>query len=374
MVSSKVSFQEAKAAVELHGSNRKAAAALGVGETTVRRALARGPGSEPEEDLVLDPGHHLVRRSRYRRTAEGGEWLISEKVGPSDPASIRELFEDMAKELVTALAPSMPPVTRRVDNVLNLYTITDFHFGALALKREGGADWNMKVALETLKRVYGQMLRQAPDAETAVIAQLGDFLHFDGFDAVTPTNKHLLDASTTYTEMSRVAVHALVWMIQEALKKHNHVHVICAEGNHDIASSQMMRTWLKVLFEDEPRVTIEDSDLPYYAFQWGKTGLVFHHGHLCKPEKLAQVAAATFREMWGQCPFMYGHMGDKHHFLQGRDENGMLVTQHATLAARDRYASRHAWFAMRAAYCHSYTKEYGEAGYLRVTPEMVGLS
>ena len=372
MVSSKVSFQEAKAAVELHGSNRKAAAALGVGETTVRRALARGPGSEPEEDLVLDPGHHLVRRSRYRRTAEGGEWLISEKVGPSDPASIRELFEDMAKELTLALDPVPVPKAATNSQLLNLYVVSDFHFGALALKREGGADWNMKIALETLKRVYGEMLLRSPDAEVGVVCQLGDFLHFDGFDAVTPTSKHLLDASTTYSEMSRVAVHALVWMIRETLKKHQKVHVICAEGNHDIASSQMMRVWLNVLFGDDPRVMIDDSDVPYYAYEWGKTGLFFHHGHLCKPEKLASVAAAMFREMWGRCPHMVAHCGDKHHFLRGKDDNGMMVIQHPTLAAKDRYSSRHAWFSERAAYSYTYTKDHGEAGYVRVTPEMVG--
>lgn len=372
MISPKVSFQDATAAVELHGSNRQAAKALGVGETTIRRALARGPDGN-EDETVLDDGHQLVRRSRYRRTAEGGEWLITEKAGASDPITIRKLFADMAKEFTFALAPV--PVHRRDTNaeLLNVYTITDFHFGALALEREGGADWNMKVALETLKRVYAAMLDQAPAADTAVVAQLGDFLHFDSLLPLTPTSGHVLDASTTYNEMSRVATHAMVWLIQEALKKHKHVHVICAEGNHDIVSSKMMQTWLGVLFADDPRVTIDESDAPYYAYQWGKTGLVWHHGHLCKPEKLPSIAAAMFRTMWGECPFMYGHMGDKHHFLQGKDDSGMLVTQHATLAARDRYTSRHGWFSMRAAYCHSYTKQHGEAGYVRVTPEMVGL-
>ena len=120
------------------------------------------------------------------------------------------------------------------------------------------------------------------------------------------------------------------------------------------------------------RVTIEQSQTPYYAFEWGKTGLVWHHGHLTRPEKLPSVAAAMFREMWGRCPKMYGHMGDRHHFLKGKDENGMTVLQHPTLTARDSYTSRHAWFSERAAMVHTYSKQWGEVGHLLVTPEMVG--
>jgi hypothetical protein len=53
------------------------------------------------------------------------------------------------------------------------------------------------------------------------------------------------------------------------LAKHKNVHVILAEGNHDMASSVWLRTMFKALYENEPRITVDDSALPYYAHEFG---------------------------------------------------------------------------------------------------------
>jgi hypothetical protein len=369
MISSKVSFQDAFDAVQKFGSRRAAAKELGVDEKTVRRALKR----VTENPDITDPDHQIVRRSRLQKTPDGIEWVITERAKGQNPNTVRDIYKAIADEYLRPLplieAPAAP---LSGDDLLNVYTITDFHLGAMALKREGGADWDMDIAEKTLRRVYRAMLDQAPNTHTCVVAQLGDLLHWDGLAALTPTSGHLLDASTRFPELCRVAGKLMVWLVREALKKHQHVHVLAAEGNHDLASSAWLRTLLGLMFEDNPRVTVDESQVPYYAYEWGKTGLVWHHGHLTRPEKLASVAASMFREMWGRCPHMYGHMGDKHHFQKGKDDNGMTVLQHTTLTARDSYTSRHGWFSERAASAYTYSKQWGEVGFVRVTPDMVG--
>src|SRR3546814_4664397 len=94
-----------------------------------------------------------------------------------------------------------------------------------------------------------------------------------------------------------------------------------------------------MLYENDPRVTVDTSALPYYAHQHGKTMLAWHHGHLKKIEGLAGLFAAQFPKMWGDCDYRYGHAGHQHH-RKVIEQNGMMVTQHPTLAARDSHADR----------------------------------
>jgi len=124
------------------------------------------------------------------------------------------------------------------------------------------------------------------------------------------------------------------------------------------------------LYENEPRVQVIQSESPYYAHQHGETMLVWHHGHLKKPDALPLYAAAEFAPMWGATKKRYGHLGDKHH-LQEREHSGMIVIQHPTLAARDAYASRHGWHALRSARSITYHETYGEVGRVTVGPEML---
>ena len=73
--------------------------------------------------------------------------------------------------------------------------------------------------------------------------------------------------------------------------------------------------------------------------------------------------------MWGQTKYRYAHCGHLHHQLV-KEDFGMTVTQHRTLAARDAYASRDGWFAERKASLTTYHKEFGEVGNIHLTPEM----
>jgi hypothetical protein len=155
-----------------------------------------------------------------------------------------------------------------------------------------------------------------------------------------------------------------------ALKKHSRVHVILAEGNHDLASSVWLRQMFAALYDQEPRVTVNDSELPFYAFQWGETMIGVHHGHKIKNEQLPLLFAAQFPKMWGETRKREIHCGHRHH----RDEkeyNGATVIQHPTIAARDAYAARGGWIADRSVQAITYHRQYGQVGRVSVCPEML---
>jgi hypothetical protein len=190
-----------------------------------------------------------------------------------------EAIKEAAAELAEKV-PRLPPLAApalAIDSLATVYTITDAHVGMLAWREETGEDWDLKIAENTLRGCYESLVSSAPASGLGVVAQLGDFLHQDGLGAVTPTSGHLLDADGRFTKVVRIAVRILRRMVDVALMKHATVLVLMKEGNHDIASSVWLRTLFAALYENEPRVKVVDSPLPYYAYQHGQTMLAWHH-------------------------------------------------------------------------------------------------
>ena len=240
----------------------------------------------------------------------------------------------------------------------------------LAWHKEGGADWDLEIAERTLTGAFDRLVESSPPARTCVVAQLGDFLHSDGLLPVTPTSNHILDQDGRFSKVVQAAVRVLRRVIRTALDHHETVHVLMAEGNHDMASSVWLRVMFKALYENEPRVQMIDGELPFYAMQHGQTMLAWHHGHLKKNDALPLLFAAQYPRMWGDTTKRYCHTGHRHH-VEEKEHSGMTVLQHSTLAARDAYAARGGWHSERQATSITYHSRWGQVARHTVTPEML---
>lgn len=296
------------------------------------------------------------------------QWVKTDEDRAQQDALMRASIAAMAEKIPREKARPAPKYTHA--DLLNCYVLTDYHLGMLAWGEETGADWDTAIAEQMLVDWFAAVIAQSPDAETGVFAQLGDFLHWDGMDAVTPASKHLLDADTRFQKLVRVAIRVIRRVIGMLLGKHQWVRIICAEGNHDPASSIWLREWLAAAFEGEPRVTVDTSPDPYYCVEHGDTALFFHHGHKRKPANVDTVFAAKFREVFGRTKHAYAHLGHLHHVDQ-RETNLMVVEQHQTLAAPDAYAARGGWMSGRSASVITYSRRFGEVGRVRVSSRML---
>lgn len=334
--------------------------------------IAALKGYSPDHQMVhpVAPGF-LVKGVSTLYNDEGGvsaQWVKT----TADQEAQRQMVEAAARAFATKIPRERPrpAPARTVADLCNVYVLTDYHLGMLAWGEETGTDWDTTIAEAMLVDWFAAAIAQAPASELAVFAQLGDFLHWDGMDAVTPASKHLLDADTRFQKLVRVAIRAIRRVIGMLLAKHQRVHVLMAEGNHDPASSIWLREWLAASFEDEPRVTVDTSPDPYYCVEHGKTALFFHHGHKRKPTNIDTVFAAKFREVFGRTQHAYAHMGHLHH-IDVKETNLMVVEQHRTLAAPDAYASRGGWMSGRDAVVVTYSKEHGEVGRCRISSKML---
>lgn len=361
-----------------HGSQRKAAAALGLHPKTVQAAIkscekkAALQGYSPAHDMTRTvPDGFAVKGVSTYYDEEGkprGQWVKSRADDTRREQLIREAFAAMADEL-PRVAKSSPP-DRTSEHLCNLYTMTDCHMGMLAWHKETGADWDVRIAESVLTGCFEHMVLASPKAKVGVVCQLGDFLHSDGLTPVTPTSGHVLDQDGRFSKIVQATIRVLRHLVDFSLKRHEQVIVLMAEGNHDLASSIWLRAMFRALYENEPRVRVIDSELPYYVHQHGNTMLAFHHGHLKRNDDLPLLFAAQFPSMWGGTRKRYCHTGHRHH-SEEKEHAGMTVIQHPTLSARDAYAARGGWVAERQVSSITYHSEFGQVARNTVTPEML---
>jgi hypothetical protein len=246
-------------------------------------------------------------------------------------------------------------------NLCNQYVLTDYHLGMMSWGEETGSDWDLKIAEDTLIKFFSHAIKTSPNAETAIFAQIGDFLHWDGLDAVTPASKHVLDADTRFTKLVRVAIRVIRNVITMLLQKHKKVTVIMAEGNHDPASSVWLREMLHAFYENEERLEIDTNPDPYYCVTFGEVCLFYHHGHKKNIKNIDTAFVGKFKKEFGGSKYVYGHTGHLHHDLK-IESNLMVLEQHRTLAAKDAYASRGGYLSGRDSKVITYHKKYGEVG------------
>jgi hypothetical protein len=370
--------RETLEAIERLGSARAASIELGMNiggasETylAVKRKAAK-VGYAPENDFTRPvPDGFIAKGVSTYYNSEGkpsGQWVKASLTHEALMDAMRETVKGFKDEIPPAVSTVAPVASE--EQLCNLYTFTDYHLGMLAWHQEGGSDWNVSLAEKTIITALVQMVNQSPNAHTGVLNIQGDFLHTDGKTPVTPTAKHVLDADSRFPKIRRAAIRIIRSLVNICLQRHQEVYLIIAEGNHDEESAGWLADLFAVHYEEEPRVTVNDSILPFYVFEWGNTMLGVHHGHKVRNENLPLLFAAQFPQEWGRTTRREIHCGHRHH----RDEkeyNGVTVVQHPTLAARDAYAARGGWIADRAAWAITYHKKYGAVGRVMVTTEML---
>lgn len=350
---------------------------LGITRETVKSTLktiktrAAKQGYSPGHDMVhtVPDGFKVKGVSTYYND-EGkpvGQWVKSQS---DEKRQIEIMLErlDAAMDSIPRFAPTPTP-EQTDENLLSLLTITDFHLGMYAWEAETGDAWDVDIARQVFLDSVHKMIQGSPKSEVGILCQLGDFLHWDGMLAITPTSSHVLDADTRYGKLVELAMTVMSQAVGMMLEHFGKVVVVSAEGNHDISGSIWLRKYIKHVFGDDERVEVIDNEFPFYGYLWGETMLGFHHGHKVKLANLHKLFASEprFRKMWGSATQTYIHVGHYHH-EKVIEDGGAIAEQHPTLSGRDAYASRGGWVSRRGAKVITYHKTDGEVARITVRP------
>lgn len=329
-------------------------------------------GFSPEHDMrhTVPDGFTVKGVSTlYDRDGKvAAQWVKSDQ----DKARALKILQDefllAAKEI-----PRAKPVKARshyASDLMACYPIGDAHIGMRSWAEETGADFDLAIAERRQCDAMAALVASAPAAESALVVNLGDFLHYDSLEAKTPRSGHLLDADGRYAKVVRVAVRVMRQCIDSALRKHQRVRVVNAIGNHDETGAIWLSVALAAAYENEPRVEIDQNPSLFTYVEHGRCLIGVHHGHTCKPDKLPGVMAADKPEAWGRTRHRYWWLGHVHHQAV-KEHPGCVVESWNTLASNDAYAAAGGWRSREQMSCVVLHREHGEVARLMVNPRML---
>ena len=251
-----------------------------------------------------------------------------------------------------------PPYEACDEDLLVVYPFSDMHLGMLSWGRETGASWDLRIAHKAVLDSVGQLISCAPRADTAVLVDLGDYVHANDQSNETPAHHFQLDVDGRFPKIGREAMRLRVAMIELALQKHEHVIYRGLPGNHDPEVAQLISIAMSLLFENNPRVTIDDDPSEFWFYEFGVVMLCGNHGHKVKPEKLPGVMAAYKPESWGRTKVRQAFSGHIHHTRSGEDMGARWETLR-TIAPRDAHSHSHGYSAGRELIAVTYHRERG---------------
>lgn len=331
-------------------------------DATGTSAVLTLPISDTESGVVEEPAKLSVGDGTSTLYDSKGnvklQWVKKNGKANSIAETIRSAMQAF-KDVIEPAPFNLVPRAISGEGLLAQYTITDYHLGMFASKGESGEEWSTKIATEKIYQVIDSMVESTPHTEHAVINILGDFLHSDSQLAVTPASRHVLDQDMRYSDLISIAVRIISYFVHRARTKATNVTLLIAQGNHDPIGSLWLQELFSYYFENDPNIAVIKSAYPFYAIEFGKTMLAYHHGDKVQFAKMASVVPSLFPEIWGRTKFRYAHMGDKHHrrVVEGL---GIIVEQHQTLIANDAYSSSHGWTSEAGANVIIYSRETGE--------------
>ena len=333
-----------------------------ISQVTTRPDGAQIIQQKPDRGAAFEtPAGHVIKGVSALVDEDGREivkWVKTSQDRDQLAATMRAVLDGFKSELPRAEAAPAP--SRTESALLNQYTITDHHLGALAWNEETLAgDYDLKIGERLILRWFEAAIAQAPAAERAVFAQLGDFLHYDSFKSVTPEHGNLLDSDSRYPKMVRAAIRIVRTVIRMLLEKHQYLEVIMCDANHDPAGEVWLREMLAAFYENESRIKVDTNPGTYSVVEHGDVSLFYHHGHRKNTKNVDSIMVGKYREVYGRTKFSYAHTGHRHQD-ELRTTDLMKVEQHETLMAPDAYGSN--WLSGRSAKVITYHKDFGEDG------------
>lgn len=355
-------------AVEKHGSQRKAAIALGVSKTAVDDAMkalkkkAALQGYSPQHDMTKTvPDGFKVKGVSTYYDDEGkprGQWVKSTLDGERQEQIVREMFATLAQE-VKGLAPSIKGPKHADKDLMAVIPVGDPHNGLYVWAKECGEAFDTDIAKKLAIAAADRLIASSPACSVAVFLLLGDVFHANDQSNATPAHKHQLDVDSRFVKVIGVAIETYRHIALRMLEKFPKVVIKLIPGNHDPQAIWALAYALHAYFANEPRVEVDLGPSKFWYFQFGKVLIGATHGDTVKPERLPGIMAADKPGEWGTATKRYWYTGHIHS-KNAIEFPGVQWESFRTLAAQDAYAASHGYRSGRDMVLIVHHREHGE--------------
>ena len=353
--------------IEISGSHRKAAQAMGIDATTIDksmkrlRAVAAKQGHSPAHGMTktVPQGFKIKGISTlYNDKGEiASQWVKSTADDQAQAEALND-FAQMLAEGVKGLAPITAAPLHCNTDLMSVYPIGDPHFGLRSWVEEGGDNFDLDEAERLTCSAIDRLISCSPPSHTAMLLNLGDHFHADNQNNTT-TAGTVVDVDGRWAKVQQVGLRAMLYAIQRLLEKHEKVIFRINRGNHDKHSSYALALMISCYFHAEPRVEVSLSPAAAYYYRFGKVLIGSTHGDTLKGPALASLMAVDQPEMWYLSKFRYWMLGHVHH-SDRKEYPGALVEYFRTLAAGDAWHNGQGYRSGRDMCCIVMHKDFGE--------------
>lgn len=258
-------------------------------------------------------------------------WIKTDLDKEAQLKQILESFEKSVQDYKTL--PKVKSPKACLSDKLVVYPMGDPHIGMYAWAEECGEDFDCDIAETNLRDAMKYLVSKTPDTDTAILLNLGDFIHADSASNTT-TKGTRVDVDTRWARVLEIGITLMIDCVNMALEKHKNVIVKNNIGNHDAHTSQVLSICMKHAFKNNPRVEIAEPANKYFVYEFGKNMIFSTHGDGLKPKQAQGFVANAYSEMWGRTEHrlaLFGHFHHENRF----EENGLLVEIFNTLASSD---------------------------------------
>lgn len=356
------------------GNQAQAERDMGVSKGVIARSIGRlkdlavKRGFSPEHGMMdsVPEGFNVEKLSMLRRQPNGDPyWAIARKRREDDPvAHAKRLGEELRAEFegagavgLYALANQTPPATN--DRLVVDYEFGDPHFGMYADAEIVGEHFDTDRASQLTRNAIVKMVSEAPAARIAHLTWIGDNTHANDKKHVTPQSAAPLDIDPRgHGHALMAAARAAMFAVNAMLTKHETVVANILPGNHDPDAAFALAAMVAIAFEGNPRVKCDVTSRRIRMFEYGKVGLVYHHGDKIKLDKMPMLIAEDYREAWGRVTKWFAISGHIHH-EKWIEVMGVLCRSLSTLAGKDNWHSNEGYRALEKTGFTVYDTRYG---------------
>jgi hypothetical protein len=367
-MSNKITDEQILAAFDEHQDRTKAAESLNCSYDFYRKRLKKVLYVPPAEQ----EGFSVIETNTFEN-ADGEarfSWVRRRKDKEEQENALRAFVDGLTAK-IKPVKPNIEIPKTTLDKLVQ-YTISDMHIGE-AIERLDGTKYEIEDAVDIVDNFVDYSIATTPKYKYALFANAGDWTHWDGHIKQTRRNKHPLEGSCSLEKLAYESARLSVRSISKLLNHHEIVYVSWSSGNHDDELSTNARAWLKVYYENEPRVVILESTHYFSHLRFGKSLLVFTHGHMAKRDgQLAAKIVREFRSIYSELEYIYIHTGHYHTYKEDFSNNLAWLIQHPTLGEKGDYAKFLALDGDRMAVNNIYDKEHGKVNDNFVKFKMIG--
>ena len=356
-------IREAQEALAEHGSQSKAAKALGIARSSLQNRLLKA-AQTGNDGLAFKPvpfGHSVKGVSTYydRDGVPKGQW-IKTRTNEVNIEDLVEYFRDAFTSFDGLATPKETEYTSDV-SLLTIYPLPDIHHGLLSWGKESGADWDISIGREVVQTVIAQLISQSRNSKTAILLNLGDFFHADDHKNMTPRSGHVLDVDSRYMKMITTGVDLMISLVEMALTKHETVIVRNLPGNHDMTACVALTVALSAYYSKNKRVVIDTDPSEFFFYSFGTTLIAANHGHRLKPTDMAIKMACEKPQEWGKSKYRYFYFGHIHHDTV-KEVGNVRCESFQTVVAKDAHAANGGYMSGRSMTAITIHETRGEIG------------